>query len=114
MNLRTRTLTSLTTLAVFGLTVASVANAASSRDEHRADEQIQACVAEVGKHADYRNASRELRRVATLNQKNLIELEIRIETSVFSVTDDMLVREYAVSCVTDTMGDVVKFRINTA
>ena len=114
MKLRTRTLTSLTTLAVFGLTVASGAAAASSRYEHRADEQIQACVVEVGKYADYRDASRVLHRVATLNQKNLIELEIRIETSIFSATDDMLVREYAVSCVTDTMGDVVKFRINAA
>jgi len=114
VNYRIRTLTSLTLLAFLGLTVASDVNAAFGRDKDSADQQIQACVAEVGRHADYDDASRVVHRVFSLDQRNLVELVIRIETSVFSKADETIVRGYMASCVTDTMADVVRFRINTA
>ena len=114
MNDRIKASASLAILALLGLTVASDVNAAFGRDKDGADQQIQACVAEVSRHANYGDASRVLHRVSALNQRNLVELKIRIETSVFSKTDETIVREYATSCITDTMGDVVKFRIDAA
>ena len=114
MNDRIKVSASLAILALLGLTVASDVNAAFGRDKDGADQQIQACVAEVGRHANYGDASRVLHRVSALNQRNLVELKIRIETSVFSKIDETIVREYAASCITDTMGDVVKFRIDAA
>jgi hypothetical protein len=107
-------LTSLTALALFGMTVTSDVNAAFGRDKDSADKQIQACVAEVGRHANYGDASRVLHRISSLNQRNLVELKIRIETSVFSKSEEAVVREFTASCVTDPMGDVVKFRIDTS
>ena len=114
MDYRIKTLTSLTALALFGLTVTSDVDAAFGRDKDGADQQIQACVAEVGRHANYGDAARVLHRVSSLNQRNLVELKIRIDTSVFSKTDEAVIREYTASCVTDTMGDVVKFHIDVA
>jgi len=114
VNFRIKTLTSLTALALFGLTAAADVNAAFGREKDSADEQIQACVAEVSRHANYGDASRVIHRVFSLDQRNLVELVIRIETSVFSKTDETILREYTASCVTDTMADVVRFHINAA
>ena len=114
MNDRIKASTSLAILALLGLTVASDVNAESGLDKDRADPQIQACVAEVSRHANYGDASRVVHRVFSLDQRNLVELVIRIETSVFSKIDETIVREYTTSCVTDTMADVVRFHINAA
>ena len=53
-----------------------------------------------------------IHRVTELDQRNLIELEIRIETSVYGRDDTAAISEYSVSCITESMGDLVKFRIN--
>ena len=102
---------SLTMLALFGFALPCNADAGSPRARHDTGEQIEACISEIGRHADYGDASRVVHWVARLNQKNLVETEIRIETSVY-LNSEAPVREYAASCVTGTMGDLVKFRFN--
>ena len=109
-----RSIFSLTSVVLLGLTLASDANAETPWGQQRTDEQIQTCVAEIGKHANYSNASRVIHRVTELDQRNLIELVIRVETSVYGLDDAAVVTEYSASCTTETMGDLVNFRINAA
>ncbi len=103
---------SLTTVFLLGLTLACDASAEGAWGQQRTDEQIQTCVAEIGKHANYSNASRVIHRVTELDQKNLIELEIRVETFVYGRDDTAAVTAYSASCTTETMGDLVNFRIS--
>ena len=111
MNNRIKSITSLTIIALLGLSVVSEADADTSRFRQLTDAQIQVCVAEIGRHADYGNASRVVHEIVALEQRNLEEMEISVETSVYLQSDGDLPREYRVSCVTGTRRDLVKFNI---
>ena len=97
---------SLSALVLFGLALSG--NAAAHGDS-RTNEQIQTCVAAIGDRADYSDAERVVHTVTRLRQRNYAELEIRVDTAVIRNGD---VREYAASCVTDTLNDVVRLRVN--
>ena len=73
--------------------------------------QVQACVDEIGKRADYAHAGRALHEVVKLKQNNLEELRIEIETSVFFDGNSSAVRRYTTACVVGTLNEVVRFRI---
>lgn len=75
------------------------------------DREIEMCVAEVGKRANYDDARRVLHRVMSVNQKNLAEQEIRIDTLVYATDSQVTSRQYASTCVTRGPLKVVKFRI---
>ena len=107
-----KSILSLTSVVLLGVTLTCDASAETAWGQQRTDEQIQTCVAEIGKHANYNNASRVIHRVTELDQKNLIELVIRVETSVYGLDDAAVITEYSASCTTETMGDLVNFRIN--
>lgn len=111
MNDRIKTISAITMLAILGLAVAPSADAGSVSAQRGTSLPIQACIAEISKNADYGNASRVVHWVASLDQKNLVELEIRIETSVY-LNDDDVARAYTASCVTGALGDVVEFEID--
>lgn len=112
MNAQIKSATSLITLALFGLAFLCDANAGSVRSKRHTSEQIQTCISEIGRNANYENASRVVHWIAALNQRNLVEMEIKIETSVSLKSDDVVAREYRTVCVTGTMGDLVDFRID--
>ena len=97
---------SLGALVLFGL---ALGQTASANDEYRKNEQIQTCVTAIGEQADYSGADRVVHTVTRLRQRNYAELEIRVDTAVFGPED---VREYAASCVTHTLGDVVRLRVH--
>jgi hypothetical protein len=97
---------SLGALVLFGL---AVSQTASANDEYRKNEQIETCVAAIGDRADYSGADRVVHTVTRLRQRNYAELEIRVDTSVYGTED---VREYAASCVTHTLGDIVRLRVH--
>ena len=99
--------------ALAALSVVSDARANENRDQRIEDEQLQACVSEIRQHANYDDASRVVHRVSTLDQRNFWEMDIRITTSVYGVDEGDAVREYAVSCITVTTGDVLRFRIDS-
>ena len=105
-------MSSLLTVAALSLAAVSNARAESAALDARTDSQVRACVAEIGRHADYADATRVVHVIGTLHQKNLEELAIRVQTSVY-VSDDS-VREYAARCVTGTLGKVVRFRLDAA
>lgn len=98
---------SLGTLVLFGLVLS---HNALARDEYRKNEQIQTCVAAIGERADYSDAERVVHKITRLRQRNYAELEIRVDTAVYGAGD---VREYAASCVTHTLGDLVRLRVKT-
>jgi hypothetical protein len=106
------TWTSLALLAVLGLSLSCDARAETTRGEHRTQAQIEACVAELGKHADYANATRVVHVVDKLNQRSLVELEIGISTSLFNKDGETIGRAYRTSCTTGHFGDIVKLRVN--
>lgn len=97
---------SLGTLVLLGL---ALAHSASANDAHRKNVQIQTCVAAIGERADYRGAERVVHKVTRLHQRNYAELAMRIDTAVYGSDE---VREYAASCVTHTLGDIVRLRVN--
>ena len=93
-------------LVLFGL---ALGHSASANDEYRKNEQIQTCVTAIGEQADYSGADRIVHKVTRLRQRNYAELEIRVDTAVYGPED---AREYATSCVTHTLGDIVRLRVN--
>lgn len=74
-------------------------------------EEIGMCVAEVGKRADYADARRVVHRVVDVNQKNLAEQRIDIDTLVYKADGETVTREYASRCVTRGAFKVVSFTI---
>ena len=112
MTTRSKPVFTLAVMAMFGFVFTCDMAVASSNAESRVDRQIQACVDEIREHADYAAAKRIVHSVSRLNQRNAVELEIKVETAVYATNADAAVREYRVSCVTASLGDVVRFRIN--
>ena len=110
MNTRSKPVFSLGVLAMFGLAFTCDVSAAPLHEDHRTSEQIRACINEISEHADYSDASRVVHVVSRLKQRNYEELEIKVDTSVFG--DGDAVDSYAASCITETRGDLVKFRIS--
>jgi len=106
-----KTISALTILVLLGLSLVSDANADSARSMRITNEHIQACVSEIGRYADYNNAARVVHQVVGLEQRNLEEMEIKVETLVFLKSEGELAREYRVSCITGATHDLVRFRI---
>ena len=75
------------------------------------DREIEMCVAAVGKRANYDGAKRVLHLVMEINQKNIAEQEIRIDTLVYASDSEFTSRQYASVCVTRGPLKVVTFRI---
>jgi len=112
MNDRGKTFVSLSTLALLGITMTCDAYAGTNRSERRTMEQVRSCVSEIAKHANYNDASRAIHWVDKLTQKNLAELEIRIETTVYAADGELVSRTYRTSCVVAGLGKLVDFRID--
>ena len=107
-----KTTISLSSLALLGLTMTCDAYADSNRDERRTMKQVRSCVSEIAKHANYHDASRVTHWVDTLTQKNLAELDIRIETTIYAADGEPATRKYKTSCLIAGMGHLVDFRID--
>ena len=112
MNDRGKTIQSLFTLALLGLTLSCDVYASTNRSERRTIEQVRACVSEIAKHADYDSASRAIHWVDRLARKNFGELEIRVETTVYAADSELVSRKYRTSCVIFGVRNLVDFRID--
>lgn len=111
MNRNFKALTSLTVLACLSLAATCSAAATESSGASRTKLQIDACVAEISRRADYSGASRVVHFIEKLAQKNLAELEITAVTSVYTGDRGRPVREYTAVCITGTDGEIVSFRL---
>ena len=101
------------TLLVFG------GNAAASDNGKLAyDREIKSCVAEVGNHANYNDATRvqhlvvKVKRQPGIGPRIGIGYVFTINTSVFTDSDEIAIREYASYCVARGDDKPVKFRID--
>lgn len=112
MNDRGKTLISLSTLVLLGLTMTCDALAGDTRSERRTNEQVRSCIAEIAKHAEYSDASRAIHWVDQITQKNLAELEIRVETTLYATDSELVSRKYQSRCVVAGIGNLVDFRID--
>ena len=112
MTNQAKTTLSLSILALFGVTMTCDAYADSNRDERRTLKQVRSCVSEIAKHVDYNGASQATHWVDRLTQKNLAELEIRIETTVYAASSETANRKYRTTCVVAGAQSLIKFRIN--
>jgi hypothetical protein len=110
MNDRIRIFSSITMLVILGFAVAPNADAGTVSAQRGTSLPIQTCIAEIGKKVDYGNALRVVHTVTSLDQKNLVELEIQIETSVYLKSDDDVATEYTASCMTGALGKVISIR----
>jgi len=106
----------LTALTMTAVAIGSTPGLAhdSSNVARSMDYEIGMCVAEVGKHADYDSARRVVHKVVDVEQKNLAEQRIQIETLVYTAEGDAWTREYASRCVTRGALKVVSFEIEEA
>jgi len=112
MNNRIKTISAATLLFLLGFAAIPDASAGFVPATRGTGVPIQNCVAEMGKHLDYGDASRVVHRIAELDQRNLVEMVITIRTSVYLDDGDTAALTYEASCVTGRMGDLVDFRIN--
>ena len=97
-------------LAVFAAPPAS--EAAKGNDTRSLDREIQICVAEIGKRADYGGARRVVHRITDVEQRNIAEQTFRINTRVFASENDAAIREYSSHCVTRGSLKLVNLKID--
>ena len=104
---RPQLLTAATTiiLLIFGGPAAATDNGKPPYDS-----EVKSCVAEVGEHANYNDATR-VRHTIVKIKNTTSGYVFRIGTSVFTDSDEIAVREYASYCVAKGDDKLVKFRI---
>jgi hypothetical protein len=110
--MKVKSATTIGVALLLGLSLACDASAAVERDNKAITDPVEACIAEIGERVDYDGASRVVHQVVAIDQKNLIELSIRIETSVLFDDESGTSRGYLASCVTGVLGKIVKFRLD--
>lgn len=110
MSIHLKTQMSLLLVTLLGLTLTCDATAATTHGKARMIKQIQSCVDEIGRRANYDEASRVVHLIESVEQEGLTGTRIGVETTVH-IKGDHEEREYRISCVTDTMGKLVGFRL---
>jgi hypothetical protein len=110
--MKIKSATTVGVAVMLGLSLTCDANAAVERGNKAITDPIEACIAEIGERVDYDGAKRVVHRVASIEQKNLIELSIRVETLVLLDDESGSSREYLASCITGDLGKIVKFRLD--
>ena len=84
-------------LATIGLFVTATASAHYVTDV-APSRSIEACVAEIGGHADYTDASRVRHELETTQRRSLA-YKLKFSTKVYGESGDEVIREYATKCV---------------
>lgn len=96
-------------LTALTMTASAVASPAEPAVTHDSGRDVQMCIAEVAKHADYDGATRVVHLVHA-SQKNLAERQFRIDTTVYT-GDEQAARSYRSDCVTFGAIRMVDFRL---
>lgn len=98
-------------LALLSLAVPAVSESSTDRHAGSKGKEIQICVAEIRKRANYGEATRVVHTVAE-ERKNIAEQQFRINTLIYSGSKETAVREYYSLCVTRGPIELVSFRID--
>jgi hypothetical protein len=83
---------------------------ASNQGGYEFDNEIEACVAEVGEHANYGDAVRVQHKIVKV-KRALLGYALTIDTAVYSESDDAAIRAYATYCVANGNNKPLRFRI---
>ncbi len=94
--------------AITLVTVGGAASAANTKVPYA--KEVQSCVAEVGRHANYDEATR-IRHTIVIVKETRMRYVFTIGTSVFTDSDVTPAREYTAYCVARGNGTPLKFRI---
>ncbi len=100
----------LTAAATITLLIFGGPAAASDNIKPAYASEVKTCIAEVGDHANYDDANRVLHMVVK-TKNTFVGYVLTIDTSVFTNSDAIAVREYASYCVAKGDDKPVKFRI---
>ncbi len=100
----------LTTAAAITLLTIGAPAAASDNDKLAYDSEVKSCVAEVGNHANYNDATR-VRHTVVKIKNTFIGYVLAIDTDVFANSDEIAIRKYASYCIAEGDDKPVKFRI---
>lgn len=73
--------------------------------------EINSCVAAVADHADYSDATRVRHTVVDVKER-IVGYKLTIETSIFTDSADVAIREYATSCVVNGNRGPIRFVIS--
>ena len=109
----TKSFASLAAVALLGYSVTAGADETQDRDELRTQSEAESCVAEIAKRADYDGATHVVHTVTELKQKNLVEVELKIDTSIYQDEVSGVTRGYETSCVVAQLGKVVEVRMES-
>lgn len=86
----------------------ALANAAPNKVVY--EKEVQSCISEVGRHADYDEATR-VRHTVVLLEETRLRYKFSIGTSVYTDSDEIATRKYTAYCVVLGDGTPVKFSI---
>jgi len=96
---------------MLALTCSTQALAASPDDDKAFRKQAKACIAEIGRQADYSNANRARHAVVSTSQTAQGQSILQIETSLISGRRDKVIKRYSTSCVVGEAATVAKLDI---
>ncbi len=102
-------LTVLAIAASVTFTAMSGAATAAGTSSDYVDE-VESCVAEIGRHANYDGATRVRHTVLVVRESHR-RYQFRIGTSVFTDSNDIAERQYTAYCVARSNGTPLRFRI---
>jgi len=88
----------LTTAAAITLLTIGAPAAASDNGKLAYDSEVKSCVAAVGNHANYNDATR-VRHTVVKIKNTFIVYVLTIDTDVFANSDEIAIREYASYCI---------------
>lgn len=85
--------------------------AGTAFEQAQIDMEIQSCLAEVGRHADYEGATR-VRHEVTVSPRRSLGHRFDIHTSIYSETGDGVIRAYTTRCLAYRDNSPARFRIS--
>ena len=104
----------LTGKSILGIAaVLLLAGQASAKEQAwtEIDAEILNCVAAVGQHANYDDATRVRHAVIDVKERT-VGYKLTIETSLYNESGETAIREYATSCVVNGNNAPLQFDIN--
>ena len=101
----------LTLALALSISAAPALAANSKYEQAEIDQEIASCIAELAHHANYEDAA-EVRHEIEVSKRRTIGHKLNIRTSVYSDSDDELIRAYASRCVVYRDNKPIRFRIS--
>lgn len=98
-------------LSVAALPVFAAPVTANKYEQAELDMGIKSCIAEVGNHANYEDAS-QVRHEIVVTKRRTVGHKLSIETFVYSASSDEAIRAYVTKCIVYRDNKPVRFSIS--